>query len=64
MEAKLTLMMVFKLLSCPKSSDNDVDGETFLLLEEADIISMVPSIGARRKIIAKRRDSWSLATRD
>lgn len=36
-------------------SENDVDGETFLLLEDADIISLVPSIGARRKLISKRK---------
>lgn len=42
-------VFVFALL------DNDVDGEAFLLLEEADIMDIVSSIGAQRKLIAKRK---------
>ena len=36
--------------------DNEVDGETFLLLPDQQIISMVKAIGAQLKLI-KKRDS-------
>lgn len=35
--------------------DNDVDGEAFMLLEEPDIKELIPSIGGRRKLIARRK---------
>ena len=38
------------------STENDIDGEAFLLLKDEDIVELVPSIGARRKLIQKRDD--------
>ena len=42
--------------------ENDIDGESFLLLEESDFASLVPSIGARRKLIAKRKQILNTET--
>ena len=39
----------------PINADNDIDGETFMLLEEKDIDQLVQSVGAKRKLIIKRR---------
>lgn len=37
-------------------TDNDVDGEAFVLLQEEDFLHMMPTnIGARRKLISKQR---------
>ncbi len=42
--------------------DNDVDGEVFMMLEDNDITEMVPSIGARRKLILKRNGISKVGT--
>lgn len=36
--------------------DNDVNGEAFLGLKEKDFVEMVPSVGARRRLIMKKDD--------
>ena len=36
-------------------TDNDIDGEAFLLLEDRDIVQLIASIGPRRKLITKRK---------
>lgn len=40
--------------------ENDVDGEAFLMFKDSDIISMIPSIGARRKLITYKQRMCSL----
>lgn len=35
-------------------TENGVDGETFLLLTEADLAEMVKAVGIRRKLIVKQ----------
>lgn len=45
------------------STGNDIDGEAFILLEDADILSLV-SIGAARKLISKRKMLAEVSTQE